>query len=114
MPHSDRADVPAAAASLTAVSARPNIYGIRTLDDAMMFIMGYNFARGGGPLDGFTDWVCAFSSKGRSLHWMAHVRDVVTTAVEEEFGPAVEDRGRRETTAFFELLFRYFDDRSLV
>ncbi|MFD4172099.1 hypothetical protein [Streptomyces anulatus] len=68
---------------IESVRDRPGIYGLGgSYGDAVMFLIGFNEARSGGLLRGFTEWLVVRKGECSSLGWQALVLDEALPHIE--------------------------------
>ncbi|MEU5693039.1 hypothetical protein [Actinosynnema sp. NPDC020468] len=87
------------------VANRPGLYGIRTLDQATSFMLGFDAALGGTFLRGFSDWLTRPSGHGRNLVWPLLVTRRILSEIPND-PPVVEDE---RVVAFFVLVAEFLD-----
>ncbi|MDW4917346.1 hypothetical protein [Streptomyces californicus] len=65
------------------VRVRPGLYGLGgSYKDAVMFLTGFNEARSGGLMRGFTEWLVVRKGECSSFGWQALVLDEAIPNVE--------------------------------
>lgn len=65
------------------VAARPGLYGLNgSYKSAVMFLVGFDEARSGGLLRGFTEWLVVRKGECSSFGWQALVLDEALPGVD--------------------------------
>ncbi|MFJ9090201.1 hypothetical protein ACIRIR_01490 [Streptomyces globisporus] len=68
---------------IAGVRGRPGLYGLGEFyKDAVMFLIGFNEARSGGLMRGFTEWLVVRKGECSSFGWQALVLDEALPNVE--------------------------------
>ncbi|MFF3253816.1 hypothetical protein ACFYWP_23030 [Actinacidiphila glaucinigra] len=64
------------------VKARPGLYGLSGYGNAYMFLVGFDQARSGGLLRGFTEWLVVRKGECSGFGWQALVLDEALPEIE--------------------------------
>jgi hypothetical protein len=87
---------------LADVLRRPGAYGLRTLEQAVAFIGGFDAGLEWAPLAGFREWLVGKTGEGANLAWPALIKRV---------GSIQYSEGEGQVAAFFELLREFKAER---
>ncbi len=64
------------------VQSRPGLYGLDGYRNAYMFLVGYDQARSGGLLRGFTEWLIVRKGECSGFGWQALILDEALSEIE--------------------------------
>ncbi|MGW7537283.1 hypothetical protein [Amycolatopsis sp. NPDC054798] len=85
---------------------RPGVYGIRSLEQALSFFVGFDAATEFELLGGFTRWLSEHGGPGPNLAWPHQAAAIVDGRAGPEAG------NEQQVQEFFALVREFFADRS--
>ncbi|WP_435061415.1 hypothetical protein [Amycolatopsis thermoflava] len=96
------------AGRLADVMRRPGMYGIATVEHAMMFVGGFDAATEFTFLEGFGKWLAAKGAGGENQTWMSLVPRMIDRHPGESGRGDVDDES---LSLFFGLVSDFLDER---
>ncbi|NIH81299.1 hypothetical protein [Amycolatopsis viridis] len=97
------------ASRLADVMRRPGMYGIATLEQAIMFVGGFDAATEFTFLEGFGNWLAAKGAGGENQTWMSLVVRIIDRRTVESERRDLDDE--RILDMFFGIVRDYLDER---